>query len=71
MRDFLNDVLSEGEDITHFEYTKKNNRDKGPALVGLELQSKDGYARLLKRMQATGINYEELRGNRDLFELLV
>ncbi|MGD6887829.1 threonine dehydratase, partial [Staphylococcus shinii] len=30
LREFMEDVLGETDDITRFEYTKKNNRDKGP-----------------------------------------
>ncbi|MEL6989858.1 MAG: pyridoxal-phosphate dependent enzyme, partial [Bacteroidota bacterium] len=71
LRDFLNNVLSENEDIAHFEYTKKNNRERGPALVGLELQNRTDYHALLKRMDAYGINYETLNENQELFELLV
>ncbi|MBS5341297.1 MAG: threonine ammonia-lyase IlvA, partial [Actinomyces sp. oral taxon 181] len=36
LRSFLEDVLGPGDDIVHFEYTKKNNRDSGPALVGID-----------------------------------
>ena len=38
LRHFLDDVLAEGEDIVAFEYVKKNNRETGPALVGIELE---------------------------------
>ena len=37
LRGFLDEVLSENEDITLFEYVKKNNRETGPALVGIEI----------------------------------
>ncbi|MCB0855334.1 MAG: threonine ammonia-lyase IlvA, partial [Bacteroidetes bacterium] len=40
LREFLVNVLGPKDDIAHFEYTKKNNRDTGPALVGIELESK-------------------------------
>ncbi|MCB0656065.1 MAG: threonine ammonia-lyase IlvA, partial [Saprospiraceae bacterium] len=41
LREFLNNVLGPDDDITHFEYTKKNNRDAGPALVGIELKKRN------------------------------
>ena len=37
LRQFLDDVLGPDDDITLFEYVKRNNRETGPALVGIEL----------------------------------
>jgi len=41
LRSFLTDVLGKDDDITRFEYTKKNNRDRGPVLVGVELKYRE------------------------------
>ncbi len=71
LRDFLNNVLSADEDISHFEYTKKHNRDRGPALVGLELKRREDYESLIRRMDEHDIDYETLNDNQRLFELLV
>jgi threonine dehydratase len=70
LRDFLN-LLGPEDDIAHFEYTKKTNRDTGPALVGIELKSSDDYLSLVDRMTKAGINYEHLNNNPMLFEMLV
>jgi threonine dehydratase len=71
LRDFLNNVLGPNDDITHFEYTKKHNRDSGPALVGIQLQQWEDYNRLLERMQASKIDYQTLNDSKMLFDLLV
>ena len=42
LRRFLDEVLGPDDDITLFEYVKRNNRETGPALVGIELSSRDG-----------------------------
>jgi len=70
LRDFLN-VLGPDDDIAHFEYTKKTNRSSGPALVGIELQSKEDFESLIERMKAEGINFEHINDNPMLFEMLV
>ena len=44
LREFLEHVLGPKDDITHFEYSKKNNREKGPALVGIEIQKPENLA---------------------------
>lgn len=71
LKDFLNDVLGPEDDITHFEYTKKHNRESGPALVGIQVQQKADYDTLIQRMMEHNINYQALNNSRMLFELLV
>lgn len=70
LREFLH-VLGPNDDITHFEYTKKNNRDSGPALVGIELKDKSDFNGLIERMNGAQINFEHLNNNPMLFEMLV
>ena len=71
LREFLDSVLGPNDDITRFEYTKKNNKDDGPALVGVELKYRDDYQPLIDRMEEKGIHYVEINKNRDLFNLLI
>jgi threonine dehydratase len=71
LREFLDNVLGPNDDITRFEYTKKHNKDNGPALVGIELKSKEDYEPLIARMLANGINYMELNKDPFLFNLLI
>jgi threonine dehydratase len=60
LRHFLDDVLSEGEDIILFEYVKKSNKDAGPALVGIELDTKDDLRSLLARMASSPLSIERI-----------
>lgn len=71
LREFLADVLGPNDDIARFEYTKKNNKENGPALVGIELLNKEDYLPLIKRMEAKGIIYTELNRDLNLFNLLI
>lgn len=71
LREFLDNVLGANDDITRFEYTKKNNKDNGPALVGIELQKKEDYDPLIRRMEEQGIRYMEINHNPTLFNLLI
>ena len=50
LREFVTNVLGPADDITRFEYTKANNKEKGPTLVGVELNSKEDYDALIRRM---------------------
>lgn len=71
LRSFLNDVLSEGEDIIYFQYTKKNNRDTGPALVGIELPDSTDIKGLRRRMAASPLQVQEIDPSSQIFKILV
>lgn len=60
LRRFLDEVLGAGDDITLFEYVKRNNRETGEALVGVELGSAAGLDGLRARMAASGLHVEAL-----------
>ncbi|MDA9774151.1 threonine ammonia-lyase IlvA [Saprospiraceae bacterium] len=70
LKEFLN-VLGPDDDIAHFEYTKKNNRQSGPALVGIELKNKEDFEALMQRMDQNNINYEHINDRPILFEWIV
>lgn len=71
LRDFLNNVLGPQDDITYFEYTKKHNRESGPALVGIQVKNKQDYEALITRMDDQNINYQTLNDSSMLFDLLI
>jgi len=60
LRRFLDEVLGPNDDITLFEYVKRNNRETGEALVGIELGSAADYDGLRERMDASGLQVEAL-----------
>jgi threonine dehydratase len=60
LRRFLDEVLGPDDDITLFEYVKRNNRETGPALVGVEIGSADGLPDLLARMAAAPMEVERI-----------
>jgi threonine dehydratase len=71
LRKFIDLVLGPDDDITRFEYTKKNNRVNGPALVGIELNQKEDYQPLIDRMEHYGIHFVEINKDPTLFNLLI
>jgi len=60
LRRFLDKVLGPNDDITLFEYVKRNNRETGEALVGVELGSAAELDGLMARMESSGIHVEAL-----------
>jgi len=71
LKEFVVDVLGPNDDIAYFEYTKKHNRDKGPAVVGIELDKKEDFDPLVTRMKEKGFLGEYLNDNPQLFQFLI
>ncbi|MEO8720680.1 MAG: threonine ammonia-lyase IlvA [Ginsengibacter sp.] len=71
LKEFVNEVLGPNDDITRFEYMQKNNKEAGPALVGIELGDKRDYNALKRNMDLYKINYTELKKDDDAFGYLV
>lgn len=71
LKEFINDVLGPNDDITHFEYSKKHNRNTGPAVIGIELGGEVPIKELKERMNTLKFQYEYLNDNPDLFQMLV
>lgn len=70
LKEFL-DLLGPQDDISRFEYTKKTNRESGPALIGVELKDPEDFDALIARMNAANIDFQHLNKNPLLFEMLV
>lgn len=60
LRRFLDQVLGPNDDITLFDYIKRNNREQGPALVGLEISRKEDLEPLLARMATANMEIERI-----------
>jgi threonine dehydratase len=71
LRDFVVDILGPDDDITHFEYTKKANRENDVAVVGLELKSPSDLEPLITKMKLHNFYGDYLNDKPDLFQFLV
>jgi threonine dehydratase len=71
LREFITDILGPNDDITHFEYSKKHNRNSGPAVVGLELEKPSDIDKLIKKIKTKKFYGEYLNNKPDLFQILV
>ncbi len=71
LKEFVNNVLGPSDDITRFEYMQKTNKEAGPALVGIELQSRHDYESLIRNMRDRSIDYTEINKDDTLFGYLI
>lgn len=71
LKEFVNNVLGPTDDITRFEYMKKTHKENGPALVGIELQQRSDYDRLLENLRRYQVDFSEVNKDDALFGYLV
>lgn len=71
LKKFLNHVLGPHDDIVLFEYIKKTNKEKGPALVGIEFTKKEDYQPMVDKMNNYGFNFKEVKSTDLSYNLLV
>ncbi len=71
LKEFVNDILGPNDDIVRFEFIQKNNKESGPALIGIEVKSKDDFNALIARMDGFKLNYTLVNQNENLFEYLI
>lgn len=71
LKEFVAEVLGPEDDITHFEYSKKHNRDNGPALVGIELSDPANFEPLVERMKQRNFFQQYLNDSPNLFQFLI
>ena len=68
---FINNVIGPSDDLVYIQYIKKTNKNFGPALIGIELASKNDFEPLVERLNALGVKYEYINENNQLFEILI
>jgi len=71
LKEFLEKVLGPKDDIVFFEYSKKTARERGPALVGLEISDREEFQHLLNRLSSSGFPYTYVNDKPELFSYLI
>lgn len=71
LKEFVNNILGPDDDITYFQFHKKNNREVGSVVVGLELKNKSDIMNIKLNMTQNGFEFQYLNDNQDLFTQLI
>ncbi|MFZ0214587.1 MAG: threonine ammonia-lyase IlvA [Candidatus Dormiibacterota bacterium] len=71
LRQFVDQALGPTDDIVRFEYMKKTEKERGAALVGIELQDPQDLEPLIGRMREVGINFRRLSSNELLYDYVI
>jgi len=71
LRQFVDRALGPTDDIVRFEYIKKTNKERGAALVGIELRDRADLQPLLQRMREIQLNCRRLGDEELLYDYLI
>jgi threonine dehydratase len=71
LKEFVNNILGADDDITYFQFAKKNSREVGPVVVGLELKNKNDIDSIKEKMERKGFQYQYLNEKEDLFAQII
>ncbi|MGY1594080.1 threonine ammonia-lyase IlvA [Geodermatophilus sp. SYSU D00708] len=71
LRRFLDEVLGPDDDIVLFEYVKRDNRETGAALTGIELGSAADFPALLRRIEASPLRIQHVAPGTTAYRFLV
>jgi threonine dehydratase len=71
LKDFVTKIIGPEDDITFFQFSKKNNRESGPAVVGLELKNKEDLNGILTNLKMLQFQFDYLNDNPALFNQLI
>jgi threonine dehydratase len=71
LRRFLDEVLGPDDDIVLFEYVKRDNRETGAALTGIEIGSAAALPGLLSRIEASPLRIQHLAPGTTAYRFLV
>lgn len=70
LRDFL-DLLGPHDNITRFEYLKKNSRNFGSVLIGIETERPDSFRDLEERVASRGFGFRDITDDQILADFLI
>lgn len=71
LKELVNEVLAPSNDISYFQYIKKNNKETGPAVVGIELDKKEDFDSLIARLENHNFDYQYLNTDSTLYSLII
>ena len=71
LKEFVNEILGPEDDITYFQFTKKNNRETGPVVVGLEIKKYADIESVKEKMNHKNFQFRYLNEKEDLFTQLI
>lgn len=71
LKDFVTKVLGPEDDITFFQFAKRNNRESGPAVVGIETKETESLRSILLNLESLQFKFTYLNDNPSLLNQMI
>jgi threonine dehydratase len=71
LKEFVSDVLSEEDNITYFRFSQMSNRERGSAIVGIQLENKENFKEIERKLKERKLQYTYLNDNAELYNQLL
>ena len=71
LKQFVSNIIGPEDDITFFQFSKKNNRESGPAVVGIELKNKQDLSFILSNLEQFNFKFTHLNEQPSLLNQLI
>ena len=67
----MNELLGQEDEISYFQFSKKNSRESGPVVVVIELKNKEDFQGICDKLNALNLTFDYLNNNPTLFGLVL
>lgn len=71
LKSFVTDVLGTQDDITYFQFVKKQAKETGPAVVGIEVLKDEDLQRIKRNLEVLNFDYKHLNEDTLLLSQLI
>jgi threonine dehydratase len=63
--------LGPDDEISHIQFQKKANRERGPCLVAIEVTKKENIKKVMENMKTMKLQFQVVNESKELYDLLV
>lgn len=71
LKTFVNQILNKNDDIVFFEYLKKNNKNYGNVLIGIQIQNKEDINTILDKMNNHNYDFYKIDKNDYIYDIIL
>lgn len=71
LKQFVLNCLGPHDEITHIQFQQKLTRERGPAIVGIEVAAKDNIHAIIHNMTQMRLKFEHIHPSQQLYDLLI
>ena len=71
LKNFVNNILNHGDNITRFEYIKKTNKDYGDVIVGIEIAKEGNIYKIIQKMNLLNYQFKKLEEDDLIYSYII